>query len=258
LSDLSPEQLAPELIGTGAKALVGNAKRLGLQWTLRLATVVEGSNASAVSATYDGDTVPISMTSMIGTMSVGQRVYVIQVPPSGNFIVGMTPGMYRARQTLAGTQATIVFSDIPSGLRSLIVRWTARSDTGGSDAAETRMQVNSLGTAIYGFEYIQAQGAALTGTVTGGATSMFVGHHAGGLAASGLYATGEICFADWDIATTRLGSCNWEAGAFVAGGLKQNGTGFINLSAIRTSLTFFPSVGSWASGTDFQLEGVPS
>jgi len=85
--ELEIEQIAPELIGTGAQAVVENAKRLGLTWTIRLATVVDAT-IDAVTAIYDGDTVAIGMTSMIGSVFVGQRVYVIQVPPSGNFIVG--------------------------------------------------------------------------------------------------------------------------------------------------------------------------
>lgn len=87
--ELALEQMAPELIGTGAQAVVDNAKRLGLTWTLRLATVINSSNLAAVSAIYDGDTVAIDMTSMIGVLGPGQRVYVIGVPPSGNYIVGL-------------------------------------------------------------------------------------------------------------------------------------------------------------------------
>lgn len=70
-----------------AKAIKANAQALGLTWTLRMATVVDNS---PVLATYDGDTEPIAMTSMIGAVTVNQRVYVIGVPPSGNFICGHT------------------------------------------------------------------------------------------------------------------------------------------------------------------------
>lgn len=83
--DLGLEQVAPELIGTGAQAVVNDAKRLGLTWTITLATV---TNTSPVEAVVDGDSVAIGMVSMVGFLSPDQRVYVIQVPPSGNFIVG--------------------------------------------------------------------------------------------------------------------------------------------------------------------------
>jgi hypothetical protein len=83
------EQFSPELISVGAKALVDEAKRLGLTWTLRLATVVTVSSDNSVTAVFDGDTVPIGMTSMsFGPLVPDQRVYVVIVPPSGNFIVG--------------------------------------------------------------------------------------------------------------------------------------------------------------------------
>jgi hypothetical protein len=86
--ELSPEQLAPELVSTGAQAIVDNAQRLGLIWTLKLATVVIPTEG-AITATYDGDIVPIGMTNIMPfPVTVGQRVYAIYVPPSGNFIIG--------------------------------------------------------------------------------------------------------------------------------------------------------------------------
>lgn len=76
---------APELIGVGVQATVETAARLGLTWQLKLATVTD---ASPLQAIYDGDTAAIGMVSMVGTVVVDARVYVLVVPPSGNFIVG--------------------------------------------------------------------------------------------------------------------------------------------------------------------------
>lgn len=67
------------------KALVQNAQALGLTWTLRPATV---TSSSPVMATLDGDTVPIDMTSIVGSVYSGQRVYVLIIPPSGNYVIG--------------------------------------------------------------------------------------------------------------------------------------------------------------------------
>lgn len=69
------------------QALIKNAQSLGLIWGLRPATV-SGYDGSVALAVMDGDTVPIAVTSMIGTLSAGQRVYVITVPPGGNYAVG--------------------------------------------------------------------------------------------------------------------------------------------------------------------------
>ena len=67
------------------RALVQNASALGLTWTLRPATV---SIDSPITAVFDGDTNGIGMTSLIGPVAVGQRVFVLIIPPSGNYIVG--------------------------------------------------------------------------------------------------------------------------------------------------------------------------
>ena len=93
--ELEVEQVAPELIGTGAQAIVENAKRLGLTWSIRKAEVTVGSNPSAVLAVFDGDTEPVGMISLIGLLFATQRVWVIIVPSGGdnalsggNYIIG--------------------------------------------------------------------------------------------------------------------------------------------------------------------------
>ena len=105
--ELSPEQIAPDLIGLGAQSIVDNAKRLGLEWTLRIATVLDGTNPLAVSATYDSDPASIDMTSMIGYLAGGQRVYVIAVPPSGNFIVGLANWFDRSYYGIGNQTGTL-------------------------------------------------------------------------------------------------------------------------------------------------------
>lgn len=55
-----------------------------------MATVVIGDTPAQVLAMYDGDSEPITMVSMVGPLLSEARVYAIQVPPSGNFIVGFT------------------------------------------------------------------------------------------------------------------------------------------------------------------------
>ena len=87
MTQTSPEEMAP-LIAEGVRAAVVNAQRLGLVWLMRLATVEDGADPNAVSATYDGDSEPITMFSTIGPFQTGDRAYVIQVPPAGNYIIG--------------------------------------------------------------------------------------------------------------------------------------------------------------------------
>jgi hypothetical protein len=55
---------------------------------LRLATVIEVTSDDVLLVTLDGDTVNISAFSMVGPIPVGTRVYVISLPPAGNYVVG--------------------------------------------------------------------------------------------------------------------------------------------------------------------------
>jgi hypothetical protein len=84
----------PELLSTAAKGIVENANRLGLTWRLSIGTVTEASSANRFLVILDGDENEISVTSMMGTVTVGRRVYVVSVPPSGNYALGMVSGLF--------------------------------------------------------------------------------------------------------------------------------------------------------------------
>lgn len=86
------EEAWPQLFRAGARALVENAKRLGLTWNLRMATVTDATTSGQVEVRMDGDLASISVTSMVGTVALGDRVYVITIPPAGNYIVGLARG----------------------------------------------------------------------------------------------------------------------------------------------------------------------
>lgn len=80
-------ELAAQLISSGAKQMVDQARALGLTWTLRLATI-GNSLPDSFTATFDGDTRPIPVTNMSGLdLEPGERVYCLIVPPSGNFVL---------------------------------------------------------------------------------------------------------------------------------------------------------------------------
>jgi hypothetical protein len=114
------ESLVPELIGVAAQSIVENANRLGLTWIIRLATVVDGNDSAAIKAIYDGDSEPISMVSVSGIYSAEARVYVLAVPPSGNFIIGtndlttaLPTGSCGFFGSVSGTTTSASFANTP-------------------------------------------------------------------------------------------------------------------------------------------------
>lgn len=85
------------------EAVVENADKLGLKWELRPATVSMVSQASLrVTVVMDGDDSNVTMPAftLIGQVSVGQRVMVVSVPPQGAYIIGsygFTHGLVAAK-----------------------------------------------------------------------------------------------------------------------------------------------------------------
>ncbi len=139
MSDLS----AADQAGATVKAIVDNAEPLGLVWGLRPATITKTVPPEGI---LDGDSVSIGLISMVGAPLVGQRVYVLFVPPAGNYVVGFVnePTPRNVENLLIantpGSTVTTTYLDMP-GSPALII------DKIG-DALTTCLLVRMFGTAF--------------------------------------------------------------------------------------------------------------
>lgn len=78
------------VVGT-VEEIKENAPNLDLTWGLRPATVVN-TDGVIINVVFDGDANAIPILSLVGTLGVGDRVYVMQIPPSGNYAIGAGGG----------------------------------------------------------------------------------------------------------------------------------------------------------------------
>jgi hypothetical protein len=166
----SNDQGGTDLIQAQVQAIAENAKDLGLTWGIRPATVSNDA-PGAITAVYDGDSVAIAMTSLIGPLYAGQRVYAISVPPAANFITGSLPDQQiglRARVTNSqaianASQTTLSFNVIDeevggnfgsTSLTTITVPvngiWAvaARASLFSAGGARNYMQIGSITSAI--------------------------------------------------------------------------------------------------------------
>jgi hypothetical protein len=248
---------AAELVGQ----LQERARALGLTWQLVKATVTDGTDPSNVLATVDGDSVPIGMASMIGTVPSGARVWVMQVPPGGNYITGLLNGPYSARQSTTAVVSSVVFTGIPAGLRRLRVSYLARANN-AVHAQMLFMRINADSTASYAYEFLQANNATAVGVPGSGVTAGAVGICTGASAGAGVFGSGQVEFQGWDQQAGNT-TAHWTfvsqgLGLGVANFFAQSGGGVYVVTGPYTSLTFLPSAGSFIAGCDFQLEGWPT
>jgi hypothetical protein len=84
--------LAPSLVGVGAQAIMANARRLGLTWTLTRGTISSFDRDGNPQVLFDGDQSNgngfITTFNMSGqVLFIGTRVYVLVIPPSGNYVM---------------------------------------------------------------------------------------------------------------------------------------------------------------------------
>lgn len=134
----TPETTPASTAGAAsAQAIIEQAKRLGLTWEIRLATITTVStDGMAFLGVYDNDIQPIPMISLTKGVAAGYRVYVISVPPQGNYIIGFPrggPANNNAQITATGSTNSAAFSNYPGfaaitmpklqSATGLLVRW---------------------------------------------------------------------------------------------------------------------------------------
>jgi hypothetical protein len=117
-----------EDVGVGIEALVETFQRMGLMWRLLPGTVFADSTntPSSLKVTLDGDTDPTRAISMVGLPPQGARVFVMVVPPAGNYVVGR------------------------SG-RASIVNENGVGAAAAADATSSAVYANLLGTSSFAF-----------------------------------------------------------------------------------------------------------
>lgn len=124
-------QVGSDAVTAGVETLVAMARRLGLTWRLVPATVSAGATASGVvPVIFDNDTTETSTISMIGAVAEGVRVFVLSIPPQGNYIIG-TRGALPAPASMSAYFAVTAPTNVGTGGSGITVPWTAIRDPFG-------------------------------------------------------------------------------------------------------------------------------
>ena len=183
-----------EDIGIAVQELQTEARRLGLVWDLRPATITDDRNMIGV---IDGDEdVATELLSLIGRPVTGTRVMVMAVPPSGNYVVG-----YASRNQLAVGQSTIrrvvedisvtsditpddhvfaIFEDLPMAAEFKIFGWLWWTSTSGTPDIRTQIEgaTDAVGETSF---FAQGTGATVAeGSINTGVASPLATNHVRG------------------------------------------------------------------------------
>jgi hypothetical protein len=161
-----------------------------------------------------------------------------------------------AKSVLTGTQGSIVFSDIPNTYKDLLIKISARTDNTGTFYNYLRFNgdtgSNYQWRIIYGYNsgtYSDPSGGYVTfgwggytnnsslTASTFGNSEVYIGNYAG--------SNQKGIFADAVMETNAVNGVSLGLGA-----------SFWNSTSAITSITLLPSVGSYVSGSRFDLYGI--
>lgn len=152
-----------DLVAGMVKAVQTNAQRLGLTWERRPGTVDQiNDSASTFKVIIDGDTAAIEVVSLIGALSIGDRVMVDGVPPGANFAVGFLGSSFNptgllGRQdsaassgAVAAVETTVLFTPALTVKNDRVYRFVFGGRTvasiGGSNAQYGIRETDASGT----------------------------------------------------------------------------------------------------------------
>lgn len=135
-----PDAQVPQYVTDSAafaiEAAIKDAIRLGLSWRLRPGTVggIGAADPESVPITVDGDNAPLLARSMVGSVALGQRVWCLQVPPAGIYVMGVIGArvLVPTSQIYTNTGSTATWTR-PAGLAYIDL--TVSGGGGGSGGA---------------------------------------------------------------------------------------------------------------------------
>lgn len=186
---MNPEDVhaTQAMIAAGIREALNNPAKFGLIWRRLPATVVDGSDPTAITLVIDGDEETLTAVSLIGTMGAGSRAMVDAVPPQGLYVIGWqgtVPG-YRFLESVHFTATgTFTQADYP-GLVAVVAEVQGGGGGSGGTAATGAGQSavgSGAGAGGYARKLILASAlsAAETVTVGTGGTAGTAGANNGG------------------------------------------------------------------------------
>jgi hypothetical protein len=162
-------------------------------------------------------------------------------------------------EVLTSSQASVTFSAIPATFTDLVIRCSARGDTGGGSINNySSLSINSIASA-YSETYLYGDGSSVsTGRFSAQPYWIFGGgwfSEAGGTANT--FSNTEIYVPNYAGASNKVAS-NFTAQENNTSGSAQMGVEALLLgnTAAITSLTITPSAANFVSGSSFYLYGI--
>ena len=157
--------------------------------------------------------------------------------------------------TLAGSAANVNFTSIPSTYNNLRLEWRTHLVSGG--ATDLEMQVDGNSSALYLWSKMESSSGTQANFHAGAATTLMKIGAVGGTTAN-YFGNGSLTIAGWANTAGYL-SFSGTSAYFDSNTVDYVGTygGLYASVAPHSSLLIFPASGSFATGSQFSLYGVP-
>jgi len=180
-----PPPVSAEVVSSAIQQMVRDSQTLGITWSLRIATI-RLVTSTLILGSFDGDldNTQLTLTTMTPNVGVGNRVYVMSVPPGGNFIVGWALPIPATAGNMYAVTGTFLVSTAGAEAAVPTASWTLQPlfefHPGQIYALQYAFNpISSGATNLYGVFRVRMGAASTSGTVL---TDSAVFVNTGGLA----------------------------------------------------------------------------
>jgi hypothetical protein len=166
---------------------------------------------------------------------------------------------YRAAYTTAGVEGSVVFTGIPTTLKTIRVSATCRGDFAGA-ATELMIRINGSSSGVYRHNSMFSQnGGAVNQGSAFAQTSARVCVIPGATATAGVFAGAHLVINGWDSPHATHLTMESHGGYLDAAGnqIVYTGSQAALITGPYSSITFLPVANSFIAGCEFLLEGLP-
>lgn len=156
----------------------------------------------------------------------------------------------------SGGTASVTFSSIPATYTDLVIKYSARASSGGSNFENIQVEFNGVGGTAYSDRAVFGTGSAASSAANTSVASTFLQYSVGGNATANTFSNGELYFPNYRSSAAKSYSADSVSENNATAAIAALNAGISTNTAAITSIKLTGNTSNFVQYSTFTLYGI--